>query len=118
MRCEELRVWHRAMELTTRIAKDLQFARGEGSLASQMRRAAVSVVSNISEGAERDGDAEFAQFLAIAMGSCAEVQTQLRIGMRIGALSGNDVVSVLEEAQRVGFMVRALRRTVLARVSR
>ncbi len=115
MRCEGLLVWHRAMEMTEALAR-VEVARGNADLAQQMRSAAVSVVSNLAEGAERGGDAEFANFLAIAAGSAAEVQTQVRIGVRIGALRRDRIGEVLGLAQQVGWMLRGLRKAVAQRM--
>jgi four helix bundle protein len=77
----DLQVWQRAMQLTVavyRLTRD--FPREEiYGLTSQIRRAAVSVPSNIAEGQGRLNPAEFRQFLGIARGSICEVQTQLEI---------------------------------------
>ena len=53
-------------------------------LVQQLRRAAVSIPSNIAEGAARQGNREFVQFLYIALGSCAEVETQMLIAKNLG----------------------------------
>src|SRR6266849_2693566 len=80
---EEIDAWKRARELTKRIyavsgagtfAKDF-------SLKDQIRRASVSIMSNIAEGYDRGGTAEFIQFLAIAKGSTAEVKCQLYVAL-------------------------------------
>lgn len=76
---EELRVWQKARELANVIyaaTRQGGFARDYG-LADQIRRAAVSVLSNIAEGFERGSYTEFIQFLYIAKGSCGEVRAQL-----------------------------------------
>jgi len=78
---EELHIYQRARELTNEIygiTRNHEFSRDAG-LVDQVRRAAVSVMSNIAEGFERGGSAEFIQFLYIAKGSCGEVRAQLRI---------------------------------------
>ena len=78
-RFEDLKVWKLARVLTNRIYDFTvvgEFSRDFG-LRDQMRRAAVSIVSNIAEGFERDGDKEFVQFLFVAKGSCAELRSQL-----------------------------------------
>jgi four helix bundle protein len=78
---EELHIYQRARELTNevyKITRSQEFSRDSG-LVDQVRRAAVSVMSNIAEGFERGSSAEFIQFLYIAKGSCGEVRAQLRI---------------------------------------
>jgi len=77
----DLQVWQKAMQLTVTIYRLTQgFPREEiYGLTSQIRRAAVSVPSNIAEGQGRLNSAEFRQFLGIARGSVCEVQTQLEI---------------------------------------
>jgi four helix bundle protein len=76
---EDLEVWKLSRVLTNRIygaSSDGRFAK-DYDLKSQIRRAAVSVMSNIAEGYERGGNQEFIQFLSIAKASCGEVRSQL-----------------------------------------
>ena len=83
---EEIEAWRVARELTRRVyACSAQggFARDFG-LQGQMRRASVSIMSNIAEGFERGGNAEFLHFLSIAKGSAAEVQSQLYVARDVG----------------------------------
>jgi len=84
-----LDVWNEAMALTTRIyAVTEAFPKSEVfGLASQMRRAGVSVPSNIAEGAARSSTREFLQFLNVAGGSLSELDTQIEIAMRLGFVS-------------------------------
>lgn len=79
-----LRVWQAAMELADAVySATARFpAQERYGLATQMRRAAVSVPSNIAEGAARASNAEFLQFLHTARGSLAELDTQIEIAQR------------------------------------
>jgi len=80
---EDLEIWKLSRELTNKVYKisgDGIFSRDYG-LRDQIRRAAVSVMSNISEGYERGGNKELIQFLSIAKGSSGEVRCQLYIAM-------------------------------------
>jgi four helix bundle protein len=82
-RFEEIEAWKKARELTRevyRCSKIGAFARDFG-LRDQIRRAAVSVMSNIAQGFERGGTAEFAQFLAVSKGSAGEVESQLYVAL-------------------------------------
>jgi four helix bundle protein len=82
-RFEDLEAWKIARELTRliySISSSGEFARDFG-LRDQIRRASVSVLSNIAEGFEREGDKEFLQFLAMAKGSCGEVRAQLYVAL-------------------------------------
>ncbi len=81
----DLTVWQRAIDLTVCIYKLTQrFPKEEAyGLVSQLRRAAVSVASNIAEGRGRLNPAEFRQFLGIALGSTFEVQTQLVVAKKL-----------------------------------
>ena len=80
-------------------------------IVSQMRRAAVSIPSNISEGAARGGDREFMQFLIIARGSLSELETQLIISHELGYLS--EISNVQKRIDRlfslIGGLLRSLR---------
>lgn len=78
---EDLIAWQKARELTKeiyKVTKSGEFARDFG-LRDQIRRASVSVMSNLAEGFERGRTTEFHQYLSIAKGSCAEVRCQLYI---------------------------------------
>ena len=80
---EDIESWKRARILTKQIYEITsmgKFGRDFG-LKDQIRRAAVSVLSNIAEGFERGGDQEFLQFLAVAKGSCGELRAQLYVAL-------------------------------------
>jgi len=79
-------------------------------LSMQLRRSAVSVPSNIAEGAARNSQRELFQFLGVANGSLAELQTQLEIAVRLGFLEPGTGCS--EQASRVGRILTGLRRSV------
>jgi four helix bundle protein len=107
---EELEVWQQARELTREIyctGQNNGFERDFG-LRDQIRRAAVSVVSNIAEGFERGGDREFRQFLALAKGSCGEVRAQLYVAFDQGYLDQDRFDSLNAQATRVGRMLGGL----------
>ena len=78
---QELIVWQKSMELVKQIYKltDMIPSRGNNALIDQMRRAAISIPSNIAEGYERNGTKEYLRFLYIANGSKAELLTQVEI---------------------------------------
>jgi four helix bundle protein len=78
----------------------------------QMRRAAVSIASNISEGASKGSNLEFRRFLRIAAGSSAELATQLHLVHRLGYATESDVGPVLEAVQTVRRMLWRLMETL------
>ena len=85
---EDLRVWGSAMELAAgiyRLTNNLPEAERFG-LQAQMRRAAVSVASNIAEGAARSSSAEFRHFLSNSLGSLAELETQYQLCIKLRLL--------------------------------
>lgn len=82
-RFEDIVVWQKSRELTReiyRISKQGPFSKDFG-LQDQIRRASMSIMSNIAEGFERSGSGEFMQFLAIAKGSTGEVKSQLYVAI-------------------------------------
>ena len=83
---KDLLVWQRAIQMTVAIYKlTAEFPSDERfGLTNQLRRAAVSVASNIAEGYGRSSTGEYLQFLGIARGSNCEVQTQLEISKELG----------------------------------
>jgi four helix bundle protein len=111
---QELTVWQRAMELTVAIyGLTKTFPRDEiYGLTSQLRRASVSIASNIAEGRGRGTEGEFRQFLNIAQGSTYEVQTQLLVAkqLKIGndALIGKAELLCIETSKMLGAFIRSL----------
>lgn len=78
------------------------------SLADQMRRAAISIPQNIAEGYGRYSTRDYIHFLTISRGSCAEIDTQLQICVRLGYVNESDLESVLNLADEVGKMLSAM----------
>ena len=78
------------------------------ALSDQMRRAAVSIPSNIAEGQQRRSTKEFIQFLSISKGSCAELETQLYLCYKVGYLNKAQLKNVLELVREVGRMLNGL----------
>src|SRR6266571_1904735 len=100
----DLRVWRSAMELTISVYRETSsFPQHEiCSLTQQMRRAAVSIPSNIAKGKGRRSAKEFRQFLFQARGSLLELQTQVMIARRLEYLPEEHSQDILDEAARVG----------------
>jgi four helix bundle protein len=106
----DLFAWQKAMDLVELVYKQSQrFPREEQfGLTAQIRRAAVSIPSNIAEGQGRDSSPEFARFLHIAHGSLREVETQILITERLGFAAAADVTQVIELASEVGRLINGL----------
>ena len=102
-----LRVWQQARELLKLVSTITADMRAEGDLKSQLRRAAISVASNIAEGAERT-DREFCRFLTIALGSNAEVEAQVTIAGDIGLIDAPTTAKLLDHTDHIGRMIRKL----------
>lgn len=101
---KDLIVWQKALLLVTEIYRVTQSFPNEEryGLVSQMRRAAVSIPSNIAEGHGRQSKGEFRQFLGIARGSYAELETQIEIAKNLGYLvSPNPIDDQLAEVGRL-----------------
>ena len=99
---KDLDIWKLGIELVEQVYKHTaQFPQAEVyGLTSQMRRAAVSVPSNISEGAARGGKKEFIQFLYVALGSLAELETQTIISRKLGYLKDLSLMELIEKQRR------------------
>lgn len=104
-----LEAWKQAMALVTEVNRLTLPSEEKYGLAAQMRRAAVSVPSNIAEGAARETRKEFAQFLTIARGSLSALETQLLIARNLGDLHADkEFHAVMQRASR---LLTALRRS-------
>jgi four helix bundle protein len=91
-RFEDIVGWQKARELVKviyQMTNELEGFRKDFGLKDQIRRAAVSSMSNVAEGFARTSDKEFANFLSIARGSVAEVQSQLYIALDLGYINDN-----------------------------
>ena len=113
-RFEDFIAWQKARKLTAdiyRVTSEGKFARDFG-LKDQIRRAAVSSMSNLAEGFERGRPAEFHQFLSIAKGSCAELRTQLYVALDVGYLGLPIFEALMAQATEVGQILGGLRLSV------
>ena len=113
-RFEDLIAWQKSRVLARDIYEATRkpaFSRDFG-LASQIQRAACSIMSNIAEGFDRGSRAEFHPFLSTAKGSCAEVRSQLYLALDVGYLSPEEFQSLLEAAEEVTRIVAGLRSRV------
>ena len=109
-RFEEIEAWKIARELTRdiyRITSSGAFAKDFG-LCDQIRRAAVSIMSNIAEGFERDGNKEFCNFLSIAKASSGEVKSQLYIALDQNYISAEDFKAIYDRASENGRVTAGL----------
>ncbi len=104
---EDLDVWKRACRLTVTVYESLKNCRDYG-LKDQMTRSAVSIASNITEGAERNSNPEYKRFIHIAKGSSAELRTQLYIASKIGIIDKNTTDEMISETKRISAMLQAL----------
>lgn len=107
---EEINAWQRARDLTSRvyqISSEGDFARDYG-LRDQMRRACISIMSNIAEGYERSGTKEFVQFLSVAKGSVGEVRSQLYVALDQGYISEAIFEQLAGEAMEISRMLSGL----------
>ena len=109
-RFEDIGAWQEGRKLVRAIYQAScagNFAR-DFALRDQIRRAAISIPSNIAEGFERDGNREFYQFLSLAKGSCGEVRTQLYLALDEAYVTKSQFDSLSEAALRISRMVASL----------
>ena len=111
---KDLDVWKNGIQLVKAVyAATTSFPKEEAyALTSQMRRAAVSIVSNIAEGAARQGNKEFVQYLYMALGSTAELETQLEVSRQIGYSNAETLAQLEHEIYRIRKMLQGLIRSV------
>jgi four helix bundle protein len=113
-RFEKLVAWQKARDLTKQIyvvTRKEEFRRDFG-LTNQIQRAAVSIMSNIAEGFDRGGRAEFHQFLSTAKASAAEVRSQLYVALDAGYVNQVEFENLMQSAHEVSRIIGALRMAV------
>ncbi len=115
----DLEVWQKGRSLVKAI---YQITTGFPSsekfgLVNQMRRAAVSIPSNIAEGRSKSGTGEFRHFISIARGSVAELETQAILSTDLGYLNSDDSEDILRQLDILGKMLRGLEKSLTNRLS-
>ena len=107
---QDLQVWQKGMDLAVEIYRLTKLLPKEETygLVDQMRRAAVSIPSNIAEGNGRDSDIDFARFLSISQGSRSELETQLELCNRLGYLSEQQTERARNLSAEIGRMLAVL----------
>jgi len=108
---KELKIWNKAITLTAKVYTiSAKFPSDERfGLTAQVRRSAVSIPSNISEGAGRNTKGEFVQFLGIANGSLYELQTQIIISEQLGFIQKeecNELLEKIDELQKMNYKLQ------------
>ncbi|MBO3699116.1 four helix bundle protein [Roseivirga sp. E12] len=111
---KKLEAWKEAMRLTSSIYECVgQFPDSEKfGLISQMKRASISIPSNIAEGAARQTKKEFKQFLFIARGSLSELDTQLELSLNLKLITKDSFDEILEKIDKVNAMLNGLLKSI------
>ena len=101
---ESLRIWQKAMEMVIEVYRIVSKFPNEEKfgLISQIKRSAVSIPSNIAEGAGRNSKKEFIRFLSVANGSSCELETQIRIAYELDFIVKKDLDKMLENSKDSG----------------
>jgi four helix bundle protein len=110
----DLTAWQMAMDLVVSVYEmTREFPENERyGLTNQLRRAAVSIPSNVAEGQGRSTSRDFLHFLSVAYGSLQEVETQLILAQRLGFASEQKIDSILAQCGEVGRLTNGLRRSL------
>lgn len=112
----DLIVWQKSMDLVNKIYSITQsFPKEEMyGVTSQMRRAGISVPANIAEGQARNSKGEFRQFLGIAQGSLAELETLILICQNLGYIQPNNAEELLDNCEEIAKLSAALKRSLMS----
>jgi four helix bundle protein len=111
---KELKVWQKAVDLATSVyelTKNFTSTEVYG-IVSQMRRAAVSIPSNLAEGAGRGTNKDFSYFLNISLGSAFELETQLIISEKIGYITIEQLSEKINQINEIEKMIRGLQKSL------
>ena len=107
---KDLKVWNKAMDLTTMVYDALKTfpPKEEYGLSSQMRRSSVSIPSNIAEGYGRNSTLDYCRFLQIALGSAYELETQVELARRLDYVDNDTANKLATQLTEVGRMLNSL----------
>jgi len=115
---EDLEVWKRGCQLAVDVCVSTHSMKNYG-LRDQMQRSAISIPSNIAEGAERDSEGDFICFLRISKGSCGELRTQLYISERVQKALDQEPIAgsreMIKETREISAMLQGLIRSIQSR---
>ena len=111
---KELKVWQKAMSLAKEIYQvSANFPHQEQyGLTSQIRRSAISIPSNIAEGKNRNSKLEFKRFINIALGSAAELETQIILSHDLGYTEAKVQKELLDQIEEIGKMLNGLSKSI------
>ena len=111
---KELDVWKKSMEVAIKVYELVKFLPPEEKfcLSDQMRRAVISIPSNIAEGNQRYSSREYKHFLTISKGSLAELETQLLLSEGLGYLEHQDIIPILSLCTEIGKMLTVMIRNL------
>ena len=114
----ELRIWQESMQIAKAVyIETANFPFNEKfGLTSQINRSVVSIASNIAEGAGRNSDKEFNQFLGIALGSAFELETQLILEQSFGFIQKQNFDEIINQIQRVQKIINAFKASINKKV--
>ena len=113
---KELKVWQKSYQFCLdiyKMTKNFEYSEAYG-LVAQMRRASVSIPSNIAEGYRRRHKAEYLQFLRIAYGSCAELDTQINLSKDLGFISRDTYDYLIQDCNEISRMLFGLIKSIEA----
>jgi 30S ribosomal protein S23 len=115
---KDLIVWQRSMELAEEVYRLVKKLPKEElfALSDQIRRAVISIPSNIAEGYERNSTKEYIHFLSIAKGSKAELETQLLLCTKIHYLNNSDIGKSISLIQEIGKMINSLQKHLILKL--
>lgn len=114
-RFKELEIWKRSRLFCSKIYTiTSNFPESEKfGLTNQLRRASVSIPSNIAEGSSRNSNKDFARFLQIALGSAYEIETQLLIAQDLNFIKDSELECVISEIQEIIKMISKFKSTLI-----
>lgn len=111
---KDLIVWQKSFNLTIDVYKSFESVKDIG-FTNQIQRAAVSVMNNIAEGYAKKSDKGFKNYLSIAKGSCAEVESMVLLAKELGYLDIDQQIRLLEKTEEVGRLISGFLRKLSAK---